>query len=426
MGRLRKLRLLSTPLGRQHLWMGAKNYLWPQLRPLASAYRGTVARRPRLVAVVGSYGKTTTTAAVCAALGLPPPSRSGSTYASLALRLLRLAPWQRHAAFEVAIDGPGQMAPYAAMLRPDVTVVTSVGTEHHRSLGTLDRTREEKGRMVGGLRPGGTAVLNRDDPQVMAMAVPAGVRVVTFGLDPAADVRATDVRVDWPHGMRLALHVAGATHDVRLKLLGRVMVYPCLAAISVAWVEGIPLERADRRPRGAPAPAGAPAAAAPAPGCLADPRRLQVVAGDHRGRAGRAGRAAGPADRRHRLGLRAAGQPGGHLPPSRRAAGTDRLAGDRRRADVPALCRGRTAAGMPRAALFDARRDVRAAWEAVQKDLAPGDIVLVKGRDTERLDRVALALQGRTVGCEIEFCDLRGVRCETCPRLETGARIGGP
>ena len=87
---------------------------------------------------------------------------------------------------------------------------------------------------------------------------------------------------------------------------------------------------------------------------------------------------------------------------------------------------GATAAGMPRTALVDAKRGVRAAWEAVQADLAPGDIVLVKGRDTERLDRVALALQGRTVGCEIEFCDLRGVRCETCPRLETGARTGGP
>jgi hypothetical protein len=81
---------------------------------------------------------------------------------------------------------------------------------------------------------------------------------------------------------------------------------------------------------------------------------------------------------------------------------------------------GATAAGMPRAAMVDAKRDVRAAWEAVQGDLAPGDVVLVKGRDTERLDRVALALQGRDVRCEIESCDLKGVRCQSCPMLETG------
>jgi hypothetical protein len=81
---------------------------------------------------------------------------------------------------------------------------------------------------------------------------------------------------------------------------------------------------------------------------------------------------------------------------------------------------GAAAAGMPRDALVNAGRDVRAAWEAVRADLRPGDVVLVKGRDTERLDRVALALQGRPVRCTVEFCDLRGARCATCPVLETG------
>jgi UDP-N-acetylmuramoyl-tripeptide--D-alanyl-D-alanine ligase len=95
-------------------------------------------------------------------------AKRGSTYAHLAFKLLRLRPWGGHAVFEVAIDGPGQMAPYATMLLPDVVVVTSIGLEHHRSLGTLDRTRAEKERMLEGLRPGGVAVLNRDDPRVMA------------------------------------------------------------------------------------------------------------------------------------------------------------------------------------------------------------------------------------------------------------------
>jgi UDP-N-acetylmuramoylalanine-D-glutamate ligase len=90
--RLRKLRHLSNPLGRRHLWHGATNYLWPQLRRIAAAHRRTLARRPRVVAVVGSYGKTTTAAAVCAALGLPAPAPGGSVYASLALKLLRARP----------------------------------------------------------------------------------------------------------------------------------------------------------------------------------------------------------------------------------------------------------------------------------------------------------------------------------------------
>ena len=130
----------------------------------------------------------------------------------------------------------------------------------------LDRTREEKGRMVEGSAPGGTAVLNRDDPRVMAMAAWRPARVVTYGFDPAADVRATEVRIDWPHGTRLALHVAGTRRTT------------CGSACSAgSWsTRSSPRSRwpgpraaagaRRRRPGGAAAPAGPSAARAAAPG----------------------------------------------------------------------------------------------------------------------------------------------------------------
>jgi UDP-N-acetylmuramoyl-tripeptide--D-alanyl-D-alanine ligase len=46
--------------------------------------------------------------------------------------------------------------------------------------------------------------------------------------------------------------------------------------------------------------------------------------------------------------------------------------------------------------------------------------VLIKGRDTQRLDRVVLALAGRRVGCTIKFCDVVRTRCDECPMLERG------
>ena len=81
---------------------------------------------------------------------------------------------------------------------------------------------------------------------------------------------------------------------------------------------------------------------------------------------------------------------------------------------------GAARAGMARSALVHAGHSLRKAWELAGADLGPGDVVLVKGRDTERLDRVSLAPQGCTVRCEIEFCDIKGMRCEVCPMLETG------
>jgi UDP-N-acetylmuramoyl-tripeptide--D-alanyl-D-alanine ligase len=80
---------------------------------------------------------------------------------------------------------------------------------------------------------------------------------------------------------------------------------------------------------------------------------------------------------------------------------------------------GARRAGLERDALVDAGRDALRAAEAVEDDLRPGDVVLLKGRDTQRLERVALALAGRRVRCEITHCD-SSPRCDTCPMLERG------
>jgi len=64
-----------------------------------------------------------------------------------------------------------------------------------------------------------------------------------------------------------------------------------------------------------------------------------------------------------------------------------------------------------------ASRDPLAAVAIMRGKMLPGDVVLIKGRETQRFERIALALAGRTVDCNIPTCDAR-VRCERCPMLE--------
>ena len=148
--RLRNLRvLLRTPLGRFELLHNFYHTAWPLLSRWAILHRQTLARNVRIIAVVGSFGKSTTTRAVHAALGGQPEAVSlwnGSS--GVARAMLRIRPWGRHGVIEVGINGPGQMATYARLLRPDITVVTSIGSEHNRSLKTLETTRTEKAEMV--------------------------------------------------------------------------------------------------------------------------------------------------------------------------------------------------------------------------------------------------------------------------------------
>ena len=76
--------------------------------------------------------------------------------------------------------------------------------------------------------------------------------------------------------------------------------------------------------------------------------------------------------------------------------------------------------GLPKSALFNAKGSVLKAAEYLQNELRAGDIVLIKGRDTQQLERVALVLTGHNVRCDIAFCDVRAVTCENCPMLERG------
>jgi UDP-N-acetylmuramoyl-tripeptide--D-alanyl-D-alanine ligase len=339
--------------------------------------------------------------------------------------VLRIRPWQRHAIIEIGIAGRGQMIQYARMVRPDIVVVTAIGSEHNRSLGSLDNTRNEKAQILRGLHKGGLVVLNGDDPHVRAMAATTDAHVLTFGFNAGNDVRASDAHLDWPHGTCLTIQVGQQTREFRTKLLGRAMIYPILAAAAVASYEGFSLDRI----------VAAVEAVPPLPGRL-QPVRLPsgawLIRDDFKSTLETIDAALDVLTQipgRRIVVLGEISEPVGSQGPHYRRLGA-RLAMVASRAVILGGCfqryaAGAVPAGLPRAALVNAGRSLHDAVRAVQTDLGPGDVVLVKGRDTQRLDRVSLALQGRTVGCNIDFCDVRGTRCENCPMLELGQRAGG-
>ena len=112
----------SSPERRQ-LAAGAK----PAIDLTAIAARRTLVRSTKFVVVVGSLGKTTTTRAL--SLGLTGSiSRFSQNNAGAwnALAVLSTPPGKPISVVEVGISGPGQMAPRARVLRPDVVVVTSI------------------------------------------------------------------------------------------------------------------------------------------------------------------------------------------------------------------------------------------------------------------------------------------------------------
>ena len=414
--------MLGTPAGRLHVRQGIAYRSWPLLSRLARLYRHTLVRRTRVIAVVGSFGKSTTTRAIAAALGVPEHrAMLPNAWSWIAFALLRIRPGQRHAVIEVGIAKPGQMKAYARTVAPDVAVVTAIGSEHHRSLGTLEVTRAEKSWMLQALPASGVAVLNGDDPNVMWMKEKTRARVVTFGFGAGCDVRADEVRLDWPNGTRFRLTAFGEERDVTMRLLGRHMVYPVLAAVAVAHLEGYVLESVLSRLRELP-----PTRARLEPVLL--PSGVTVLRDDFKSTLETVHAALDvlaqiPASRRIVL-LGAVSEPPGAQRPIYQALG-ERVAGIASHLVVfnhefAPLWSGARRAGMPRTSVTDAGRTVKDAAQALGQLLQSGDVLLIKGRGPEKLDRVRLILEGREVGCDIRYCSFRTVECEDCAMLERG------
>jgi UDP-N-acetylmuramyl pentapeptide synthase len=310
---------------------------------------------------------------------------------------------------------------YARMIRPDVTVVTSVGSEHIANFGTLEATRAEKAHMVTALAKSGTAVLNGDDANVMWMKERTPARVITFGFGAGCDVRAEDVQVEWPRGTRFRLRAFGQEREVTVRLIGRHMIYPALAAIAVAQLEGVPLDTALSRLR----------ALAPTPGRMEPmplPNGAFVLRDEYKSTLETIHAALDvfaeiPARRRIVL----LGDVTELPPPQRpiyqslggraaRMASYLVVVGD----GLRRYRSGARRAGMPREAVIAGGPAPQQTAQVLAQILQPGDVVLIKGRRNQRLDRVRMILQGRRVMCDIRFCDLRTVDCEDCPMLETG------
>ena len=413
--------MLRTPAGRRQVADGLSYRSWPLVSRIAKLYRRTFARRTRVIAIVGSFGKSTTTRAVAAVLSTSPQNLPvANAWTSIALAILRIKPSQRYAPIEVGIAGPGQMALYAAMVRPDITVVTSVGSEHHTKLGSLQVTRSEKAHMVVALPSSGVAVLNGDDPNVVWMRGQTKARVITVGFGDDCAVRARDVYLDWPRGMRFRVSAFGEDRDTTIRLIGRHMVYAALAAIAVAHVEGLSLDDA----------LACLADLAPTPGRLEPvilPSGAVVLRDDYKATSETIYAAldvlAEIPGRRIVL-FGDLSEPQGAEVPIFYALGT---AASRAATDLvvigkglPHYASGAIDTGMPSTAIVDGGKTVSEAAAVLRGMLGPNDVLLLKARRAQKLDRVRMILQGRDVRCDIPFCDIRSMECEECPMLERG------
>jgi UDP-N-acetylmuramoyl-tripeptide--D-alanyl-D-alanine ligase len=214
------------------------------LGALAAGHRSNF--RGPVVAITGSNGKTTTKEMCAAIMAVRAPCLKTegnlNNQFGLPLTLLRLHDSHRSAVVEIGMNHAGETAPLAAIARPTVGLINNVGTAHIENLGSQDAIAQEKGALFEALDEHAVAVANFEDPRVMAQLQRTKARVVTFGRDAGADVRAESVIALGERGCAFELVTPGGRAPVRVAGIGQTPVLNALAAAAAALAAGATLD----------------------------------------------------------------------------------------------------------------------------------------------------------------------------------------
>ncbi|MEE3327394.1 MAG: UDP-N-acetylmuramoyl-tripeptide--D-alanyl-D-alanine ligase, partial [Myxococcota bacterium] len=199
-----------------------------------------------VVAITGSNGKTSTKELTYSILSASEPCLKNegnlNNEFGLPLTLMRRESGHRAAVVEMGMNHRGEIARLVEIAAPNVGVITNVGTAHIEYLGSIEEIALEKGDLIAGLSPGGTAVLNADDARVLAQRERGPERVLTFGRKTPADIRPEQIRFETEGAFVFRLCTPLGDTEVRVRGWAETTVENALAAAAAAVAAGSTLE----------------------------------------------------------------------------------------------------------------------------------------------------------------------------------------
>ncbi len=211
---------------------------------LAAAVRGTMTMKT--VAVTGSVGKTTTKQLIRGLLAgtYTTLATEGNSNNELGLPLTLLNAGNGHdaAVLEMGMCARGEIEYLSLIARPEIAVITMIGTSHIEKLGSREEIRNAKMEIVAGMPEDGTLILNADEPLLRGVSYAGKTVYVGFAED--ADYRITGIR-QTEEGSFFDLSVRGGSvlKELYLPALGEHNVKNAALAAAAGFAAGLDAER---------------------------------------------------------------------------------------------------------------------------------------------------------------------------------------
>ncbi len=231
--------------------------------------------KPFVVAVTGSVGKTSTKDAIYSVIknsskfarksdksfnseiglpltviGVPNAWKDISGWVKNVLHGLELIIWRSEypdcLVLEIGADHPGDIQSVTKWLHPDIVVMTKVSSTpvHVEFFASPDDVFKEKSYLAKAVKAGGTLVLLADDEKIMTLKKDSQAKVVSYGMTETADVKGLNPIISYgnmaPTGIEFTLSLDAAEIPVKVNgVLGNTYIYPLIAAAAVGKARGM-------------------------------------------------------------------------------------------------------------------------------------------------------------------------------------------
>ncbi len=215
------------------------------LKEIAKFYRENLS--VTLVGISGSVGKTSTKEMIASVLSqeykVLKTEGNFNNEIGLPLTILKIRDEHQVAVIEMGISDFGEMQRLSAIAKPDVAVLTNIGTCHLENLKDRDGVLKAKTEMFEYLCENGYVVLNGDDDKLFTVKDVNGIRPAFVGLNSKNDIYASDIVSDGLSGVEFVINDNGKKLCAKVNIPGEHMVYNALTGYAIGKIMNISDEK---------------------------------------------------------------------------------------------------------------------------------------------------------------------------------------
>ena len=205
----------------------------------------------KVVGITGSVGKTSTKEMIASVLAqkynVHKTQGNFNNECGLPLTIFEMNEEHQVSVLEMGINHFGEMRKLSTVASPDICVITNIGVAHLEFLKTREGIMQEKTQMFQDMKPGGSVVLNGDDPLLSTIGPVKGSDPIFYGLDQDKNaVYATDVEPLGLKGTSCTIHLPEESFSCVVPIPGIHMVSNALAGSAVGSKLGLTTEEIKR------------------------------------------------------------------------------------------------------------------------------------------------------------------------------------